>query len=123
MAERDEAKLRGKLYKKLYYIRRTVLDKKTIKELKEMIEERSCGKCGKMFRSQFVKACHMLDAHMPEGPPPTPRNSDSSSQNTFHLGLRLTWISGLNSFWNPKSFGMQKSVDLLELNPSLPVLI
>ena len=81
MAERDEAKLRGKLYKKLYYIRRTVLDKKTIKELKEMIEERSCGKCGKMFRSQFVKACPMLDAHMPEGPPPTPRNSDSSSDS------------------------------------------
>ena len=78
MADRNEASVRAKLYNKLYYIPTEVLDKKSIKELKDMIKDMSCDFCGKLFRGQFGKRIHMREVHM-TGPPPTTGDSDTNS--------------------------------------------
>ena len=78
MAERDEASVRAKLYNKLYYIPTKVLDKKSIKQLKDMIKDTSCDFCGKSFRAQFGKRIHMREVHM-TGPPLTTGDSDTNS--------------------------------------------
>ena len=53
MADQNEASVRAKLYAKLYYLPRELLDKKTIQQLKNMIKNTSydiCNKTMKLFK-------------------------------------------------------------------------
>ena len=73
MADQNEASVRAKLYAKLYYLPRELLDKKTIQQLKNMIKNTSCDVCGKTFRAKFGKRIHMREVHNIDLPPP-PQN-------------------------------------------------
>ena len=77
MADKNETKVRARLCSKLYYIPTEVLDKKSIKELRDMIKDLSCEFCGKSFRGQFGKRIHMREVHSK----PTPTNGESDSNS------------------------------------------
>ena len=77
MADKNETKVRARLCSKLYYIPTEVLDKKSIKELRDMIKDLSCEFCGKSFRGQFGKRIHMREVHSKSTP--TTGDSDTNS--------------------------------------------
>ena len=77
MADKNETKVRARLYTKLYYIPTKVLDKKSIQELKDMLKDSNCELCGKSFRGQFGKRIHMREVHSK----PTQTNGDSDSNS------------------------------------------
>ena len=63
MADQNEASVRAKLYAKLYYLPRELLDEKTIQQLKNMIKNTTCDICDKSFRAKFGKRVHMREVH------------------------------------------------------------
>ena len=71
MADQNEASVRAKLYTKLYYLPRELLDKKTTQQLKDMIKNTSCDVCDRTFRAKFGKRVHMREVHNIHLPLPT----------------------------------------------------
>ena len=55
--------MRAKLYSKLYYLAKEVLDEKTTQQLKIMIKSTSCDVCDRTFRGKFGKRIHMREVH------------------------------------------------------------
>ena len=55
--------MRAKLYSKLYYLPKELLDEKTTQQLKAMLKSTSCDICNRTFRGRFGKQIHMREVH------------------------------------------------------------
>ena len=68
MADQSEASMRAKLYSKLYFLPREILDEKTTQQLKAMLTSTTCDICNRTFRGRFGKRVHMREVHNIELP-------------------------------------------------------
>ena len=63
MADQSEDSIRATLYSKLYFLPKELLEEKTIKQLKAMLNSTTCDICNRTFRGRFGKRVHMREVH------------------------------------------------------------